>query len=896
MLARRASTVPSLDRGVRPVPRRREHFRCLRRPGCLVGIGLLVCFPWLPRATLRADEAVTFETHIAPLLQQRCVRCHGDGKLEAGLDVRRKSTLVAGGDSGPALVAGQPGQSLLWQRIEAGEMPPADAGTLDDGQKRLIRRWIESGAPLAGSTEPPLAVDARPSRLTPTDRQHWSFLPPVHHPLPATAPSPRVRTPVDAWLADRWQSRGLAFNPDAERRELLRRLQFDLCGLPPTWEQWEEFRDDPAPDAYERLVDRLLASPRYGERWGRRWLDIAGYADSDGYLAADRLRPEAWRYRDYVIQAHNSDLPYDEFLQEQLAGDELSDWRRAAELTPLQQRQLVATGFLRTASDPTYPGYTEPNEIHQVLSDTLQIFGSTFLGLTVQCARCHAHKFDPLSQRDYYALQAIFLPALDPARWQPSEVRGIPAGTETEQARVRERLQKADERLAYLKTQLTELTERARRQRILDWLDRTAVASGRSPATREALLAALLKEASQRTPEQQQLLAAAGSVPVLTEAELAAGDSDYRDELARLKAAVEAEQAVRRPLVNLRGLCELDGPLPAGRILRRGDHDKPGATVEPGVPEVLVPPGWQLPVEPLYKSSGRRLALARWLTTPDHPLTARVAVNRVWSGHFGHPLVRTPANLGRAGTPPTHPELLDWLALELPRRHWSLKSLHRLLVTSTVFRQSAAVSDLQRQQDPANELWSAWTPRRHEGEVVRDSVLAVAERLNLAAGGPPVPVQPQGDGSVLTGNDAASHRRSIYLIVRRSQHLTLLDLFDTPVMEVNCPERTVSTVPLQALALLHGPFLTQNAQALGERLSGAGGTDDERIVAAVRRVLTRDPTDTERQRLGAFLADVRRALLAVQPPPSDAQRTAAEQAAWTQLALVLLNENAFLYE
>ncbi|HND52770.1 MAG TPA: PSD1 and planctomycete cytochrome C domain-containing protein, partial [Pirellulaceae bacterium] len=978
-----------------------------------MAIALIVSSAAIARSDDAPKDALTFEAQIAPLLQIRCVKCHGEGKVEAGFDVRRKFTLVKGGDSGPALIEGKPEESILWQRVDKGEMPPPDEGRLDDVQKSLLKRWIAAGAPVAKSPEPPLDDAEQPARFSDEDRKFWAFQPPNRAPVPTVRNVGRVRTPVDAFVLSRLEARELQFNPDADRAVLLRRLCFDLLGLPPTLEQLDDFNADDGPDAVERMVDRLLAAPAYGERWGRHWLDIAGYADSDGYLAADRLRPEAWRYRDYVIDAHNRDLPFDQFVREQLAGDELTDWRTSEQLSDEARRQLTATGFLRTASDPTYPGYTEPNEIHQVVSDTMQIVGSAFFGLTIHCARCHSHKFDPLSQRDYYSLQAIFLPALDPARWQPSEVRGIPLATDSELARMTAANQQVDAKVKSLNESLARLTDTYRRRlaeeslgdlgtplvdsfeqpelsrawhpsfagtakgwtatprdgslevKAIDggaghaivrlarpvllagefesrfqfrwtsqdgepklnaamqgaslnfrdaagnlvascgYIDENNTARG-SPilgvstaaeplgadivatymkkfnqavppneraralapagaatvnirrdaagritvafddgkvhdelsvenratittvelefrrfvlvpgATFDGLWAeqfelrpgagsmvtpddvakirdALLAPADKRTPEQKQIIEQRAPRLTLGETELSARFDDYRVEATRIKTESAAEARKKQDVVKLRGLIDLDGVTPPGRILRRGDYNKPGGTVEPNVPEVLADVGFQLKPTPTTKSSGRRAALAHWLTQAENPLLARVQMNRVWARHFGRALVPTQANFGRSGAKPSHPELLDWLATELPRDGWSLKRMHRRLTTSTVFRQSAALDSEQARRDGDNLLFGAWQPRRHEGEVLRDSVLSVAGKLQRAMGGKPSPVAPQADGSVVTADDAAGNRRSIYLIVRRSQHLTMFDLFDTPMMEVNCPERNTST-------------------------------------------------------------------------------------------------------
>jgi mono/diheme cytochrome c family protein len=836
-----------------------------------------------------ADKArpsqVVFEKHIAPILEARCFKCHGQSQAKAGLDLRRKFTMLKGGDNGPAISPGKPGESLLVQKIENGEMPPPEEGKLDERQRALIRQWVEAGAPLARSPEPTLEDTTAATQVSKQDREFWAFQPPKRPKVPRVRHADRVRTPIDAFLLARLEEKGLSFNPDAPRGVLLRRLSFDLLGLPPTPEQLESFLADESSDAYERLVDRLLSSPEYGVRWGRHWLDIAGYADSDGYLDADRLRPEAWRYRDYVIGALNDDLPYDRFLTEQLAGDELSDWRRASELTPEMKRQLLATGFLRTALDPTYPGYTEPNEIHQVLSDTMQIVGTAFLGMTVHCARCHAHKFDPISQRDYYSLQAVFLPALDPARWQPSEVRGIPLASDAEQTRINEHNKQIDGHIAKLSATFAELTARFRRRLVQETL--AAASKTADEKVLVKLIAALEQPADKRNTEQNKLVAELAPNLSLDEKELVARYPEFAQESQTFKAQIGAEQAKKLSIVRSRGLADLDDKPPVAHVLLRGDYNKPGPTVEPTVPEVLAPAGYKLQVRPGHKTTGRRLALAQWLTDPAHPLTARVHVNRLWRHHFGRGLAPTVANFGRSGARPSHPELLDWLATEFVRLGWSQKTLHRLMVTSTAYRQSSTTEAASARLDPDNLLFGAWQPRRHEGEVLRDGALAVAGKLNHLPQGPPAPVIRQGDGSVITNDDAQGNRRSIFLIVRRSQHLTMLDLFDAPMMEVNCPERNTAIVPLQALALLHGPFGESAAAALAHRIMNAGSNDEDRLTFAYRLLLSREPRPKER-------ALVRQALDALLSDQADKDSPSALRSAWTQVALTLLNSNEFM--
>jgi mono/diheme cytochrome c family protein len=847
------------------------------------------------KAAANDHDRAQSELEVRRILDARCVKCHGAGKLEGGLDLRRDLTMLEGGDSGPAVVPGKPDESLLVQRVESGEMPPGKKGQLDNEERALIRRWVServlqpvsrdgARSPRAEETSPPVTDD---------DRRFWAFRTPKRAVVPRVGNAAAVRTPIDAFLLERLEARGLTFNPEAPRQALLRRACFDLLGLPPTLEQQEQFLQDPRADAYERLVDRLLASPAYGERWGRHWLDVAGYADSDGALAADRVRPQAWRYRDYVIQALSRDVPFDRFLTEQLAGDELCDWHRAESLTDETVRQLTATGFLRTASDPTYPGYTEPGEIHQVLSDTMQIVGSTFLGITIQCARCHAHKFDPISQRDYYAFQSIFLPALDPARWQPSEVRGIRLATDSELARLKAENQKLTERTKAIEAKLAALTQTQGRRRVDE------LVAGQPSGLRPAIRAALALAAGKRNSEQQALVARLGPAAgtALDESALAAHDAHYKRESEALKALIASESARRKTEpVLIRGLTDLPGQPPQGRILNRGDYTRPGTLVAPGVPGVLAASGFRLPLPSGNRSTGRRLALARWLTAPDHPLTARVHMNRMWAHHFGRGLVPTMANFGRSGARPSHPELLDWLATEFVGSGWSMKAMHRLMVTSTAYRQSSQADARKRTIDPDDVLLGWWRPRRMEGEVLRDSILAVAGRLNSTRFGPAVPVTARDDGSVEPAGDAQGNRRSIYLMVRRSQHVTFLDLFDTPLMEINCPERVVSTVPLQALALLHGPLAERNALALAGRICDHAGDDPcARLVYAYRLLFARDPTAREIAKIGRFQA----ALIDPVKPGGNMIRATryrlAERAAWVQTAVVLLNSNEFLF-
>lgn len=853
--------------------------------------------------TAKAKPAATvgllnFEDDIVPILQVRCFKCHGAETRKAGLDLRRRFTMLKGGDGGAAIEPGKPDESLLVEQIEKKEMPPPEEEALDKKQIDVLRRWVAAGAPTKSAKEEPLEVADADDTVRDEDRSYWAFQPPARPPVPGVKSVDRVRTPVDSFLLAKLESQGLTFNPDASPRVLLRRITFDLIGLPPTPEQLDKFLADTRPDAYDRVVDELLASPQYGERWTRHWLDVAGYADSDGYLEADRPRPEAWRYRDYVIRSLNADKPYDQFVREQIAGDELTDWRRGEELTPQAADQLIATGFLRTASDPTYPGYKEQPEIHKVLADTTQIVGSTFFGLTIQCARCHAHKSEPFSQRDYYQLQAIFAPALDTTRWLASSERFIPLATESQQAATKQHNERVAARVAELTKELTELTQRHRGKLIDEklaaaWGDKTAAID---QPTKDKIRAALLVEPAKRSAEHKKLLADHGLKIEVTDAELATRFPEFKPEADKLQAALAAETALTKKIVELRGLADLDDKPNPTRVLRRGDFNNKGRTVEPDVPAVLAPANFKLQPQSVYKTTGRRRAFAEWLVDSKNPTTSRVQVNRLWAHHFGRGLVETVDDFGHTGKPPSHPELLDWLATEFIARGWSQKALHRLIVTSTAYRQSSALDAAKAAVDSENiNLWS-FRPQRHTGEVVRDTVLAAAGKLNPQMFGSPVPVSAAGDGSVGTPDDPGSNRRSVYLLVKRSQPLTLLDAFDTPRMEINCTKRTEAIVATQALTLLNSPFMDANAKAVAERIVAATADRDGRIAFAYRVLFTREPSPAERQKIAEFLDGFVKLQLGDKFSTATAdERQVAERLAWPHVSLTLLNTNEFLF-
>jgi len=778
-------------------------------------------------------------------------------------------------------------------------MPPEEEPPLKAEQIELIKRWVALGAPIRGDTELPLETDAA-AEISEEDRAFWSFQTPVRPSVPQVQQPGRVRNALDAFLLEELEEIGASFNPEADKRVLVRRLYFDLLGLPPTPQEADEFCDDNRDDAYERLVDRLLASRRYGERWARHWLDAVGYADSDGYLSADRLRPQAWRYRDYIIRALNDDKPYNRFLLEQVAGDELADWRQAEALTDQMRDNLVATGFLRTAVDGTYGKYKEQDVCHKVMADTIEIVSSTLLGLSVRCARCHAHKTDPISSRDYYSLNAIFLASYDPEAWVVSSERNIPLATDAQAAAAKQHNQQVNARCKELETELAGCVASYREQ-LLDaelpplW---EQTKGDVDPATKAELRAALLiGNPKKRNKEQRRLIAKYAPKVATDEKTLTTRFPTFKQEADSIRRKLKKQRQLRKAVVQLRGLTDLETEPRQAHILRRGDWNSPGAPVGPNVPAILSRSEFVFAPAKVERSTGRRLAFANWLIDRQNPLTARLHVNRMWAHHFGQGIVASLGDFGSMGSRPTHPELLDWLATEFIRRDYSQKAMHRLMLTSTAYRQSSQPNKQQLAADPENLLLGAWRPHRHEGEVLRDSSLYVSGKLNAQMFGKPVPVEAKSDGLVVVADTPAGNRRSVYLIVRRSQPVTLLNLFDTPVMEVNCTLRNESTVVTQALTLMNSEFTEAISGSLADRLlREAPGERLPRIELAYRLLLTRTPYETELASLQKFLDGVLQDQLGSDWKTQEGEaRQSAERFAWRELSRVLLNCNEFLY-
>ncbi len=730
-------------------------------------IGPVACI-----AGILCAQADRTEQTARAILENRCLSCHGAART-SGLDLRERDGVLKGGNRGPAVAPGKAAESLLYKAVRHDgdlRMPPGKTA-LTAAEVNAIRDWIDGGAKWTSSAAK-------------TTASWWSFQKPARPAVPAVKDAARVRTPIDAFILAKLEEKKLRLAPEADRRTLARRAYFDLHGLPPGPEQVEEFVNDKSPDAYEKLIDRLLASPRYGERWGRMWLDLVRYADTSGF-ETDHFFIGAWRYRDWVIEAFNRDKPYTTFVQEQIAADEL--WPTGMELEgssklPKEKEENVhrriGTGIFTIGSFPIEFTYYGDQYRAEWEADAVDTTGAAFLGLTVGCARCHDHKFDPISQRDYYRMNAIFAGSLE---------REIPLVSQFD-------VQTASRNFPLL-NQAQALKQMAAR-------------SGRDG---RAALMQQLGEAYLRAPE-------------------------------------------RYPTAIVLGHDEV---VPETHILIRGDFKNKGEKVEPGFLSALHPgPPIVEPKDVLFVPQ-RRKALALWLTAPDNPLLGRVMANRIWQGHFGEGIVRTPNDFGRQGEAPTHPELLDWLAVEFARRGWSVKEMHRAMMLSSVYRASSVADEEGLSRDPENHFLGRMPRRRLDADALRDSILAVAGTLNLKMGGVGV-IPPLTREEILAARfpnlwpahpDPAEHnRRSVYLQMKRSLTLPLLQIFDAPDTAASCPRRERSTVAPQALALLNGESTVAQAAQFANRIAKLAGENPEAAVeAGWKLAFGRSPAPAERQ-------------------------------------------------
>ncbi len=690
--------------------------------------------------------------------------------------------------------------------------------------------------------------------VTAEDRHHWAFQPPARPPVPQVKRTGWVRNPIDAFVLAALEENELRPSVEASRGALLRRVTFDLTGLPPTAEEVTAFLADKSTDAYVKVVDRLLGSPRYGERWAQHWLDLARYADSDGF-EFDQARPDAWRYREWVVDALNQDMPYDQFVRWQLAGDELA---------PDDVSAFVATGLNRC-----YPDMVDLNDQklrrQNALNDITETTGLVFLGLTVGCARCHDHKFDPIRIHDFYGLQAFFTPA----RFRDD----FPIGEPAERAAYEQKYRRWEEAVTTLEAAVIHVEQPVR----------SALTPELLPTVNDETAAAFTRSESERTPSDVHLIYESQAkdkrlAPNVWAHVLDPVSAGLRQSwMARLAAL---KKAVPPSLPHARGIDETSSEAQPTYVLNRGDHTNKGDRVAPAFPLVLCRDGSAAvpAVSPTGHSTGRRKALADWLVAPEHPLTSRVIVNRLWQHHFGTGLVATPSDFGTMGSEPTNPVLLDWLATELVARGWSLKAMHRLILTSATYRQSSADKNVAgRAADPENTLLWRFNRQRLDGESIRDALLAVAGQLNPEMGGPCIFPELPAELTKLSNKGVAwpvsdhardRNRRSLYVFVRRNLRYPFFEAFDRPDTNASCPRRPVTTIAPQALTLLNSRLASDAAQALAARVKREAGSDHEAQVArAYMLVFARSP-DTEERRLareflggGEALASYCRALL-----------------------------------
>lgn len=804
--------------------------------------------------TMTQEEAVAFfQNQVQPILVDKCIRCHNPDELAGSLSLTTREGFLEGGDSGPAVDLESLDDSVLLGAINYDdyEMPPT--GKMSDENIAIIRKWIHLGMPWSEDhAELEMEAGHQVPQVNDETRSWWSFQPVQRPQVPEIDGSDWPANEIDHFVLARLQSEGLRPNPDAHPRDLVRRLYYDLLGLPPTKAQADAFVADPSPEAYQKLVDELLASPHYGEKWGRFWLDLVRYAETNSF-ERDGDKPFVWKYRDYVINSLNQDKPYDQFLIEQLAGDELPD--RTIET-------VTATGYYRLGQwddEPADPELARFDELDDILRTTTEVT----IGLTVGCARCHDHKIDPIPQKDYYRLLAVFnnmerYGVRSPDSVEESSIVSFHFPVEDEKKVAHQK------RLADVESAIQEIVAK--------------VKPDFEPVEHEEWQ---YEENHVRLIEKRE-----GNV--LTKQEVRRFQKLFR----------RRQQLLRNPPSNDVKVLAVKEQGPESRdtfVMIRGNAHVTGDQVEPGFPSVLSPPEPRIEQPAHGKSTGRRLALARWLTSPDHPLTSRVMANRIWQGHFGRGIVRTASDFGFQGSPPTHPQLLDWLASELVANDWKLKSLHRTILLSRTYRMSSENRPEAYDQDPTNDLMWRFDLRRLTAEEIRDSILAASGSLNLQDMlGPSIfPVMPE---EVLAGQSqpgsgwgdspqSQRDRRSVYIKIKRSLVLPILQNYDVPETDFSCAVRFNTVQPTQALGMLNSEFTNFEAGRMATEILQQ--TDISDVEAQVRQVIhrvTQRPAEPDEVESGvAFIQQMR------------SRHEMDPHHALTKFCLIGLNLNEFIY-
>ena len=932
-----------------------------------------------------AEKVEFFNSQVKPILQQNCFQCHGGGdEVEGGLELTSREKIVEGGDYGPAVSLENPAESFLLEMVgygqEMAQMPPD--GRLDDPSLEILAKWINLGLPY-----PVQDIDVQP--IPKTASNYWAYRPLKRPQVPSVQASDWISNPIDAFILAKLEANSLTPAAPASKLTLIRRVYYDLTGLPPSPEAVEAFLNDTAPDAYEKLIDKLLKSPRYGEKWGRHWLDLVRYAETNGY-EGDSDKPYVWRYRDYVINAFNKDKPYDQFIKEQLAGDELN---------AVTTETVIATGYHKLGVWDDGPADRKLAR-YDYLDDIVSTTGQVMLGMTVGCARCHDHKIDPISTQDYYSLLAFFHD-ITPNNRGPLADIGMP-----KQQAVRDKLL-AEKRSAEEKFQdelfpiqelikielakihqepiapdtavfpIRDLTYRFYRDTFEQFPDDfdalEPAAEGRlfsnafslAPASRKQSVG-LVFEGALQVPEDAtytfhinlqgacrlilngyrvaeligerdvEIALTNGDVPIRLEyfnkdldkpqLEVSWSGLNFEkqplstiatvnfDELLKthaelietnvlLKALVDKHKEVKKQRDERRrqrvpydhqALAVSEREQTPTHILRRGNPHLVGREVKPAFPTVLNPLAVDVPPVPEdAKSSGKRRVFAEWVANTENPLTARVMVNRIWQYHFGRGIVRSTNDFGQLGTPPTHPELLDWLASEFIASGWRLKAMHKLIMTSNAYRMSAEGNPKFIQQDANNDLFWRFDMRRLTAEEIRDTVLWITGKLNLKMEGPSVfPELPE---EVLATSSRPrnvwgqsppeeANRRSVYVKVKRSLLVPILNQFDQANTDSTCPVRFSTIVPTQSLTMLNGKFINDQALAFANRMRWEGGvTVEDRVRFGLRLVLCREPEPTEIQQALAFMQELQQ------------HEGVSSKVALDRFALLALNLNEFVF-
>ena len=762
-----------------------------------------------------AESVKFFEQKVRPVLAERCIKCHGADKQKGQLRLDTLAGALKGGETKAAIVPGDPAASLLISAIEHSDpdltMPPKEA-KMPDAERSALAQWVKMGAPWPENvTIAPVSLAKKHKEITAADRAFWSFQPVANPPVPSVKDNGWAKTDIDKFIFEKLDANGLDPAPEADRHTLIRRATFDLHGLPPTPEEVDAFVADSAPDAYEKLVDRLLASPRYGERAARQWLDLVRYADSDGFRQ-DAYRPNTWPYRDYVVKSMNEDKPYDRFIAEQLAGDEID---------PQNPDVYIGTAFLRL-SCYEYNQRDVPKAWSEYLSDMTDVCGDVFMGMSMSCAHCHDHKFDPILQADYYRLQAFF----SGARWRDD----MPVAHAKEVALYNTALEKWEQKTQALRDQIAEIEkphlENAKHAAIKMFTSEFQDMAAKSVEDRSVYEQQLVDLMYRQVKDERKNI----------DGKIKNAEREKWSELKKKLAEFDAEKP--KALQTVPMITELGAKCAPTFI--PGDATK--TEIEPGFLTILDPKKAEIPASKFPNSSGRRSALAAWLARPDNPLTARVMVNRLWQYRFGRGIVATSSDFGKLGEKPTHPELLDWLATRFVKQGWSLKKMNRELLLSATYRQASTRSmpDVAKLKDPENKLLWRVCARRLDAQQIRDAMLAVSGEMDAKSGGPPA--------------DFTSPSRGIYTKVLRNTHDAVLDAFDEPDGLLTNPLRNVTTTATQSLLMINGQWPLQRSASFATRVKSSGDSASDALIdRAYRLAYGRPPREHERAAASAFL-------------------------------------------